>query len=90
MDYEVPELQLGYHTVIITLNNAPWYCFDAIEIDESGYLVDLYAPTNLKAIEGNSKVDLFWDTLGGATYYNIKRSTWSGGPYTTIGTSTTM
>lgn len=89
VDYEVPELQLGYHTVTITLNSSPWYCFDAIEIDESGYLVDPYAPTNLKAIEGNSKVDLFWDTLDGATYYNIKRSTSSGGPYTTIGTSTT-
>ncbi len=36
------------------------------------------APTNLSATPGNAKVDLAWDTVEGATSYNIKRSTIQG------------
>lgn len=45
------------------------------------------APTNLTAAAGNAKVDLSWTGVDGATSYNIKRSTTSGGPYETIGTA---
>jgi cellulose 1,4-beta-cellobiosidase len=40
------------------------------------------APTNLSATAGNAQVALNWDTSSGATRYNLKRSTTSGGPYT--------
>ena len=42
------------------------------------------APTGLAATPGNNEVDLSWNASAGATSYNVKRSTVSGGPYTTI------
>jgi beta-galactosidase len=41
-------------------------------------------PAGLTALPGNNQVSLTWSALPGATSYNIKRSTASGGPYTTI------
>ncbi len=42
-------------------------------------------PTGLSALAiSDSRIDLNWNTLTNATGYNIKRSTTSGGPYTTI------
>ena len=38
---------------------------------------------------GNSQVSLSWTAIAGATSYTVKRSTVSGGPYTTIGTTAT-
>jgi hypothetical protein len=40
------------------------------------------APANLSATPGNAQVALSWNTSTGATHYNLKRSTISGGPYT--------
>ena len=42
------------------------------------------APANLTATAGNSQVALSWVLSAGAASYNVKRSTVSGGPYTTI------
>ncbi|MEW6181641.1 MAG: LamG-like jellyroll fold domain-containing protein [Bacillota bacterium] len=47
------------------------------------------APTGLTATAGDAQVDLSWDTVSGADTYNVKRSTTSGGPYTTIAESVT-
>jgi fibronectin type 3 domain-containing protein len=47
------------------------------------------APTNLTVTAGNGQVGLSWSTSSGATSYNVKRSTTSGGPYTTIASPTT-
>lgn len=49
------------------------------------------APTNLSATAGNVQVALSWNSSSGATSYNMKRSTTSGGPYTftTIASLTT-
>ncbi|HVR83634.1 MAG TPA: LamG-like jellyroll fold domain-containing protein [Planctomycetota bacterium] len=48
------------------------------------------APTNLVATPGNGQVSLSWTApVGGATVYNVKRSTVSGGPYTTIASNVT-
>ncbi|WP_079909720.1 Ig-like domain-containing protein [Paenibacillus sp. 32352] len=44
----------------------------------------LNAPVNLLAQPGDGKVELSWDTVTGATYYNVKRASQSGGPYTTV------
>jgi beta-galactosidase len=44
-------------------------------------------PAGLAAFAGDSKVLLTWNPLLGATSYNIKRATTSGGPYTTISTA---
>ena len=42
------------------------------------------APDGLVATAGDEQVILNWSTVAGATSYNIKRSTTSGGNYTTI------
>ena len=47
------------------------------------------APTNLIATAGDSKVDLSWTAVDGATSYNVKRATTAGGPYETIASNIT-
>jgi fibronectin type 3 domain-containing protein len=42
------------------------------------------APTNLTATAGNQQASLTWTASSGATSYNVKRGTASGGPYTTV------
>jgi fibronectin type 3 domain-containing protein len=42
------------------------------------------APTNLTATPGNAVVALTWTASAGATGYNVKRATTSGGPYTQL------
>jgi endo-1,4-beta-xylanase len=45
-------------------------------------------PTGLTATAGNAQVQLSWNASTGATSYNVKRSTTSGGPYATVGSPT--
>jgi fibronectin type 3 domain-containing protein len=47
------------------------------------------APANLQATAGNAQVSLTWSASTGATSYDVKGSTTSGGPYAQIGTSST-
>jgi len=47
------------------------------------------APTGLQATAGNAQVSLTWSASTGATSYNVKRSTTSGGPYTRISSPST-
>ncbi len=42
------------------------------------------APADLAATAGNAQASLTWSASSGATSYNIKRSTTSGGPYTQL------
>ena len=42
------------------------------------------APTGLTALEGDAQVALTWNAVADAESYTVKRSTTSGGPYTTI------
>jgi Fibronectin type III domain len=44
------------------------------------------APTGLLASPGNAQVMLNWSASTGASSYNVKRATTSGGPYTIIAT----
>ncbi len=46
-------------------------------------------PTGLTATAGNGQVSLSWSASAGATSYNVKRGTVSGGPYDVIGSATT-
>lgn len=92
--YEKTDLVLGIHSVEITPTDLTTYgtIIDAIDIDDAGYLVSqnaIPAPTNLTAEAGSNKVTLNWTSVEGATSYNVKRATISGGEYTIIGTNTT-
>src|SRR6185295_419275 len=46
------------------------------------------APAGLTASAGNAQVSLNWTASTGATSYNVKRSTTSGGPYALVGGAT--
>ena len=48
------------------------------------------APTNLTASAGDGRVLLAWNTVTGATGYNVKSSLTSGGVYTVIATNLPM
>ncbi len=47
------------------------------------------APAGLAATPGNAQVTLSWNASSGASSYNVKRATTSGGPYTTIASGVT-
>jgi autotransporter-associated beta strand protein len=47
-------------------------------------LQPLAAPPSLTATAGNGSVSLSWSAVAGATGYNVKRATVSGGPYATL------
>jgi hypothetical protein len=85
---EVIGLDLKYHDVIIS--SSTLMSFDALDIDETGELLlytSIDAPTNLVATAGDSQITLTWTTVDGAKNYIVKRSTTSGGTYTTIASS---
>jgi cellulose 1,4-beta-cellobiosidase len=46
------------------------------------------APAAVAAIAGNKQVSLTWSADSGATSYDVKRATISGGPYTQIASVT--
>jgi len=47
------------------------------------------SPNNLAASAGNAQVTLNWTAVTGATSYNVKRATTTGGPYTQIASGVT-
>lgn len=48
------------------------------------YTVTAGSENQLKATGGDSRVDLTWNAVTGATDYIVKRSTTAGGPYVTV------
>jgi fibronectin type 3 domain-containing protein len=47
------------------------------------------APSVLAATPGNNQITLSWNAVSGATSYNVKRASVSGGPYTAVAWNTT-
>ena len=75
------------NTTVVTNGIWPQGALDIINAagSESGTPA---APTGLVAIPGSAQVALSWNSSSFAASYNVKRSTASGGTYTTIGTTT--
>ena len=47
-------------------------------------------PSGLVAIASDTRVSLSWSASSGATSYNVKRSTTTGGPYSQVAAVTTV
>jgi polygalacturonase len=63
------------------------YSFDTNTAGQVRLVVTLpapSAPTNLTAMGTNLLIHLKWNAVAGATNYNLKRGTASGGPYPTV------
>ena len=59
-------------------------------LDSGGGCTPPAAPTGVSASASSaSQVNVSWSASAGATSYNVLRSTTSGGPYASVGTSTT-
>lgn len=90
LDYEKVGLSDTVHTVVIANSGDGNWGFDAIDIDEDGYIINsnLSEPV-LTATAETEKINLVWTEVSGAIGYNVKRAIASGGPYQTIATSVT-
>lgn len=87
--YEEAELDLGVHTVEIKSPPTRVFVFDAIDIDDAGYLVPNSQVCHLEANSGDATINLKWTLVAEATKFNVKRSITAGGPYETIATDVT-
>jgi fibronectin type 3 domain-containing protein len=76
-----------YYYVVSSMNTAG-ESMNSSQVSATPKLLPPAAPTNLAATAGSAQVSLTWTASSGATSYNVKRSTTSGGPYTQLATST--
>ena len=74
---------------VVSAVNAAGESANSSQVSATPQLVVPPPPTNVTATAGNGQVGLSWSASSGATSYNVKRSTTSGGPYTTIASPTT-
>jgi fibronectin type 3 domain-containing protein len=77
----------AYYYVVSSLNTAG-ESMNSAEVSATPEGPPPSAPTNIAAAPGNAMVTLTWTASSGAASYNVKRSTTTGGPYTTLATST--
>ncbi len=87
VSYEKSGLSSQVHTVELVNLESKVVGFNAVDIDDTGELIAcsiVESPTNLTAAAGDSQLTLSWTAVDGAISYNVKRSTTSGGTYTTI------
>jgi hypothetical protein len=92
LTYEKTNLPLGNHEVrFISGTNGDWRLeVDAIDIDDTGYLIDPAIGTPvISANVTNEIINVNWSVITGATGYNVKRAVTSGGPYETIAINVT-
>jgi len=74
--------------LIFDMNYQPKPAYSSM-LSALGGEIGLPVPTGLAATAGNAQIQLIWNPVPGATGYNVKRATTSGGPYTTIATVST-
>ncbi len=70
---------------MVTAVNASGESGNSSQVSATPQSVVPAPPTGVTATPGNTQVSLSWNASSGATSYNVKRATVSGGPYTTVG-----
>ena len=69
---------------VVSAVNASGESANSTQVQAQPFLPVPAAPTGLSPIPGNNQVALSWNGSTGATFYKVKRSTVSGGPYTIV------
>lgn len=82
--YEKTGLDSGEHEVEFINNTAEYLSFFAVDIDDTGSLLEYDKISSLTATASESTITLNWDIVENAASYNIYRSTTKGGPYNTV------
>ncbi len=72
---------------VVSAANAAMESSNSVEVSATTLKMPPPVVSGLTAAAGNSQVTLNWNTIVGATNYNIKRSLVSGGPYSLVGGS---
>ena len=76
---------LGSGSIVVSGKTYQWSNFTNVSGTITAATTPLAGPTNLTATAASSsQANLTWNALAGAASYNVKRSTASIGPYTTI------
>ncbi|HET9313992.1 MAG TPA: endo-1,4-beta-xylanase [Vicinamibacteria bacterium] len=85
----VPSVFSGFgDALIFNASYQPKPAYTALQaVLEQGAPQPPAPPTGLTATAGNAQVALTWSASSGATSYNVKRATTSGGPYATVGST---
>ncbi|MFD2671955.1 Kelch repeat-containing protein [Marinicrinis sediminis] len=84
----LPIAKRGFGTAVMNNEIITFGGYGADVLDRvDAYVAQPDAPLNLTANAGNQQVVLNWEAVTDAIGYNVKRSTTSGGPYTTVATS---
>src|SRR5882724_2980287 len=79
-----------YVRITVTGASAGWASFYECQVYGNTGSAPPPAPTGLTTtVASSSQINLSWSGSSGATTYNVKRATISGGPYTTIVTGVT-
>ncbi|WP_113674859.1 fibronectin type III domain-containing protein [Vallitalea guaymasensis] len=87
---EITNLTNKTHYVEIYSSDNLRYAFDAIDIDDTGELLQyITQPSQLRAFQSNDKINLNWDVADGADSYIILRSTTSDSIDKVIATNVT-
>ena len=73
--YEINGLTDEEHIVEIAGSDEGIFSLDAIDINEAGYLMDIYKPQNIIAKSSATNITLNWDSVDNADSYTILRST---------------
>ncbi len=82
-DTTVSNLVTYYY--VVTAVNAYGESMNSLEVSATTHFPSVpAAPTGLTAIGGDTQVSLGWTASSGATSYNVKASTISGGSYTNV------
>ena len=78
----------AYYYVVSAVNGVGEGANSA-EVSATPQAQALAAPTGLTATAGNAQIALSWTSVSGASSYNVKRATVTGGPYTTVASGVT-
>jgi Glycoside hydrolase family 44 len=73
---------------VVSAVNANGESANSSEVSGTPNIPPPAVPTGLTATAANLQVALAWNAITGATSYNVKRATTTGGPYAKVGSST--